>query len=186
MDCDDLRAGRFTRQWVIQPTAETNLPPGTQLSLRSYSLESTSRVTILKRTSVLVESARTFLATANGVTSMRTVLFFWLATLLVLCVSPLPVKERLHTQGAFHDIAHVIAFSVTGILLARDPAVSRVRHLWVLSAFSLALLTEWLEFSAYHMHKLEWHDVAADAAGILLAMILMRWKAASALLPPVA
>jgi hypothetical protein len=143
-------------------------------------------VTILERPPVVVaEDARTFLAAAGRLISMRTVLLLWLVTLLFLCVSPVYVKEILHTRGEFHDVAHVVAFSVTGILLARNPAMSRVRHLWVLSALSLALLTEWLEFRVYHARKLEWHDVVVDAAGILLVMILIRWKPVLALSAPV-
>jgi hypothetical protein len=117
---------------------------------------------------------------------MRTVLFLWLAALLFFCVSPLSVKEILHTRGEFHDAAHVIAFSVTGVLLARNFAMSRVYHLWMPATLAFALLTEWLEFWVYRIMKFEWHDVAADLAGILLAMILIRWKPALATTAPAA
>jgi hypothetical protein len=92
-----------------------------------------------------------------------------LALIAVLALLPGPVKGRLATFGAVHDCAHGAVFGVAFLLIAAN---SKTRSAAV-AAIALLAFGAALELMQTHVYGtwLEYRDITADAAGIMLAVV---------------
>jgi VanZ like family len=95
--------------------------------------------------------------------------FACLLLVTTLSLVPLGVKSRLGTKGFLHAFDHLLAFSVTALILCWDSKgfVSVVRTCVAVVAFGCTL--ELLQFLIYH-NPFEWDDVLLDLLGVLLGV----------------
>jgi uncharacterized protein YfiM (DUF2279 family) len=94
-----------------------------------------------------------------------------LVILTVLALLPQPWKGRLAIHGYFHGYAHMVAFMGVFLLTTwREESRARV-SLVALFLFLFGLGLEILETRVYG-NALEYHDIAANAAGIVLGLLL--------------
>ena len=82
-------------------------------------------------------------------------------------------------MGRLHEGYHVIAFFVTGYLLAWTARTWRLRVAMLLLTVAFAFLTEWLESVIWH-NGFEWHDIYSDLIGVSLSLIAILISARSA------
>lgn len=103
---------------------------------------------------------------------LRTILAVWLTAVIVVSVSPLSFKLKLHTIGAYHNFSHYVVYTLTGFLLWLVVERWYSRILTFLAGLSLAFGQEWLENKIYHA-GFEWKDVVTDLAGLASGYALM-------------
>jgi hypothetical protein len=98
-------------------------------------------------------------------------LVVWMIGLTALSLSSLHLKRVIGTTGPWHNVGHVGAFLITGLLFlqARRSGPWDVWDAWPVLAFAVAL--EWLE-SALYGGSFEWKDIATDTLGMALALAI--------------
>ena len=100
----------------------------------------------------------------------RIIGILWLALLMFLALLPEPFKGRVATFGFGHKCAHIAVFTVAFLLIATrlkgwgQPAILGL----LLLVFGSAL--ELLQTRVYHI-PIEYSDISANAAGILLGFL---------------
>lgn len=97
---------------------------------------------------------------------------FFLALISVLMLALWPSPASLPVQTGWDKADHVLAFVVLGIIGLRVWPQAQMR----VSAGLLAYggLIEVLQ-SLTKYRQADWHDLAADAIGIALALLIVRW-----------
>jgi hypothetical protein len=101
---------------------------------------------------------------------MRIALIVWLVCLVCVSLSPFDVKEHLHSMGRLHRLYHLVAFTVTAVLLAWNARTVPGRIVSGLCAVGIAIATEYLETLRFH-NPFEWWDVCTDISGVLLGLL---------------
>jgi hypothetical protein len=93
----------------------------------------------------------------------------WFSVLIVAAGSLQPARPRFVL--AHHHTIHVLMFSTIAFLFFRL-SLDRSQRLW--SALAICLLGLSLECSQYMInhHQMEWWDVRADWAGVLISFVL--------------
>jgi VanZ family protein len=100
----------------------------------------------------------------------KLLIVFWLVLLAALSLAPFEVKQRLGTNGRFHQLGHVATFALTGLIVCWT-AASIQQRLWRLAAICcFAVCMEALETAIYR-NGYEWRDVGLDAAGAALGAL---------------
>jgi hypothetical protein len=115
---------------------------------------------------------------------MRVLLIFWVLLLLVLSLSPLAVKARLHTIGRFHYSGHFFVFALTAaaVLWNTSPLRSQIWRSGMVVLLGVVL--EAAEAIVYH-GRLEKRDLLVDTAGVAAGFLTMWAVSRFRLLPPV-
>jgi len=91
--------------------------------------------------------------------------------LVALSFLPLRYKQRLHTRGPLHNVAHLVAFGLLAFLMMRS---GRSR----LQAYVLAATARLLAFGIEVAQRLvigtpmEWTNTRLDTAAVLIAMFV--------------
>ena len=104
---------------------------------------------------------------------MRVLLVSWVLAVVVLSMSPLAVKERLHTVGHFHYGGHFFVFALTavGFLWRTPPLRSQLWRAGMVVLLGVALETA--EAIAYHS-RLEKRDLLVDVVGVAAGFLAIR------------
>jgi hypothetical protein len=95
-----------------------------------------------------------------------------MAAVILLSISPLSMKLKLHTTGVYHDLGHYVVYTLSGILLWLVVKRWLLRILTFALGVLLAFLQEWAENALYHA-GFEWKDVGTDLAGLVSGFALM-------------
>lgn len=95
----------------------------------------------------------------------------FVATLAMLALLPQPWKGRLATHGFLHVAAHVSAFGVAFLLNVWRQASRVSVYLTAVLLLLFGVLLEGLQTRVYR-NSFETSDVAADATGIVLGLLI--------------
>jgi hypothetical protein len=104
---------------------------------------------------------------------IRILVLLWVLLMTALSLSPLAVKQRLHTTGHLHYGGHFLAFALTAAALLWRTPLLRLQ-LW--RAGMVVLLGAALEATqviAYHS-RWEKRDLLVDAAGVAAGFLVLR------------
>jgi len=108
----------------------------------------------------------------------RFVLILWLVFLVTLSMLPLGIKNQIGTTGHLHNIGHVLAFTITGMLLTWKAESSFLRLMLACVALLIGFGLELLEHAVYK-DLFEWSDVLLDAIGTLIALAIVLFRPAA-------
>ena len=84
---------------------------------------------------------------------------------------PPAIKHALHTQGELHLWYHVLAFAALAFLFLSRASGPRARFLLPFAALAVGWGTEFAQAAVYH-YSVERPDLAADAMGVLLGVLV--------------
>ncbi len=104
---------------------------------------------------------------------LRLIAIVWMICLTVVSLQPYRPRGESHSEA--HRILHVIAFGVPALMLL---ALARgLKQQWAaaLTIVCLALAIETAQHLIYG-NTFEWWDVRDDVIGLLIAVLLNRWK----------
>jgi hypothetical protein len=110
--------------------------------------------------------------TARG--SRRCVLFLlWVLVVVALSISPLAIKQRLHTVGHLHYGGHFFVFALTAaaVLWNTPPLRSQILRSGMVVLLGVAL--EAAEVIVYHS-RWEKRDLLVDTAGAAAGFVAIR------------
>jgi VanZ family protein len=97
----------------------------------------------------------------------------WFLAITVLSFLPHPAKTGLATRGIFHTPAHIVIFGISTLVAwrsIRQPAHRRLAYAAVIGYGALIEVAQ----SRINRTAFEWEDLAADIAGVVLALILVQ------------
>jgi VanZ family protein len=97
----------------------------------------------------------------------------WFLAITVLSFLPLPAKTELATRGSFHTPAHIVIFGISTLVAWRSMRQAVQRRLAYAAVIGYGALIEVAQ-SRINRTTFEWDDLAADIAGVVLALILVR------------
>jgi hypothetical protein len=103
-------------------------------------------------------------------------IFVTLACLVVGAVAVLSFlppggKHLLHTDGRFHRLGHLLAFSAVAYIAARTSQSSRVRMMIFIGSLALGAGIEFAEHLIDH-GRIERKDIWIDAVGVVLGTLI--------------
>ena|SRR5947209_8348505 len=106
--------------------------------------------------------------------SRRGVLFLlWVLVVGALSLSPLAIKQRLHTVGHLHYGGHFLVFALTATAVLWNTPSLRSQILRSGMVILLGVTLEAAEVVVYHS-RLEKRDLLVDAAGAAAGFVAIR------------
>lgn len=96
--------------------------------------------------------------------------FAWLAAIAHLSFLPAPLKGQLDTKGPLHFPAHFAVFGIATLILWSGFKPRRAFAGAVVGAYGFSI--EWYQ-AWINGCPLEWDDVSADLAGVLVAAVFL-------------